>query len=131
MQETTPEINCIDDGPYVVSGLKKMEVNGEDVSPKPTVVLCRCGQSKNKPYCDGTHAKVGFSGAKQEDRREDRLDRFAGKQITLHDNRGLCAHAGVCTSNLASVFRFMKESEPRIEADAAEVDEIIDVPEPG
>ena len=45
----------------------------------------------------------------------------------MHDNRGLCAHAGVCTGNLEAVFQFMKETEPRIDANAAAVEKIVDV----
>jgi CDGSH-type Zn-finger protein len=42
-------IKCMEDGPYIV------EVDG-DVK----MALCRCGGSNNKPYCDGTHSKIGF-----------------------------------------------------------------------
>jgi uncharacterized Fe-S cluster protein YjdI len=40
-----------------------------------------------------------------EDRRED----YAGAQVTIHDNRGICAHSGRCTDGLPSVFRLKQE----------------------
>lgn len=53
----------IDDGPYHVEG-DVLIVDGEGKkigsSQGIPVALCRCGQSGHKPFCDGTHAKVGF-----------------------------------------------------------------------
>jgi CDGSH-type Zn-finger protein len=34
-----------------------------DLAGKPAVSLCRCGASTNKPFCDGTHSKIGFQAA--------------------------------------------------------------------
>jgi CDGSH iron-sulfur domain-containing protein 3 len=49
-------------GPLVVQG--DVEILGSDGQPIPPartpVMLCRCGQSANKPFCDGTHGKAGF-----------------------------------------------------------------------
>jgi 3-phenylpropionate/trans-cinnamate dioxygenase ferredoxin subunit len=56
-------------GPYVLSGdLSQVEIadaDGKkvDISGKQTVALCRCGASTNKPFCDGTHSKIGFLAA--------------------------------------------------------------------
>jgi CDGSH-type Zn-finger protein len=37
--------------------------NAYDLTGKTAFALCRCGGSVNKPYCDGTHSKIGFQGA--------------------------------------------------------------------
>ncbi|MBM3218998.1 MAG: CDGSH iron-sulfur domain-containing protein [Candidatus Rokubacteria bacterium] len=53
-------------GPYVVEGeVELIDVDGNriDTSDKPRTALCRCGSSVTKPYCDGTHNKVGFQAA--------------------------------------------------------------------
>jgi CDGSH-type Zn-finger protein len=53
-------------GPYVVEGdVELLDVNGTkvDTSDRPRIALCRCGASVTKPYCDGTHSKIGFAAA--------------------------------------------------------------------
>ena len=58
------------------------------------------------------------------DASKNRRETYAGKRITIFDNRAICAHAGVCTDNLKSVFLYGKE--PWIDADGASVQEITD-----
>ncbi len=121
--EMAPSITPTPNGPYLVKGLKNFANKKGSIETKETMALCRCGGSANKPFCDGTHAKIGFSSARLEGRVEDKRENYKGKKITIHDNRGICAHAGRCTDGLASVFR-LKE-EPWIHPDAASADEII------
>ena len=121
--ENRPSITPTLNGPYLAENLENLADKGGPIETKKTMALCRCGQSANKPFCDGTHARVGFSSEKLEGRVEDKRETYVGKKITIHDNRGICAHAGYCTDNLASVFR-MKQ-EPWIDPDAASVEEII------
>ena len=121
--EKKPSITPTPDGPYLVKGLKNFTNQKGSIETKETMALCRCGGSANKPFCDGTHAKIGFSSAKLEGHVEDKRENYKGKNITIHDNRGICAHAGRCTDGLASVFR-LKE-EPWIVPDAASANEII------
>ena len=118
-----PSITPTPDGPYVVKDLKNFANQKGAIENRETMALCRCGGSGNKPFCDGTHNKIGFSSAKLEGRVEDKRENYKGKKITIHDNRGICAHAGRCTDGLTSVFR-LKE-EPWIHPDAANVEEII------
>jgi len=51
-------------GPYRIEGenivLTDQDGNVYNLAGRTVVSLCRCGQSSNKPFCDGTHAKVGF-----------------------------------------------------------------------
>jgi 3-phenylpropionate/trans-cinnamate dioxygenase ferredoxin subunit len=54
-------------GPYLVDvpeDVTLIDWNGQEYTiPKRPFVLCRCGASTNKPFCDGTHSKVGFQAA--------------------------------------------------------------------
>ncbi len=108
----------------MVKGLERLtNSKGESLPVKPVMALCRCGGSANKPFCDGTHAKIGFSGTRLGGGPKDRRRDHVGKRITIHDNRALCAHAGHCTEGLAAVFN--SERRPWIDADGAAVEEII------
>ena len=88
------------------------------------VALCRCGGSSNKPFCDGTHGTNGFSDKRLNDGSADKRDNYGGARLTIHDNRGICAHAGRCTDELPAVFRM--GTEPWIDPDGAAVEAIID-----
>jgi CDGSH-type Zn-finger protein len=58
-------ITPIDNGPYLVRGpVRIVDAKGDVFEvKKETVALCRCGGSVTKPFCDGTHSKVGFAAA--------------------------------------------------------------------
>ena len=98
---------------------------GEELETKAVTALCRCGQSANKPFCDGTHNKTGFTSANTADRSRDKRDDYAGKAIVIHDNRALCAHVGKCTDGLPAVWRMGQE--PWIDPDGAAVKAIVDI----
>ena len=57
-------IRVRDNGPLLVEGsVTLVDVDGKSFfgdEPKPTIALCRCGASANKPFCDGAHSKCGF-----------------------------------------------------------------------
>jgi CDGSH-type Zn-finger protein len=56
-------IKISDNGPLIVQGdFKLIDANGQEV-PVKKAALCRCGGSTMKPFCDGTHSKIGFKGA--------------------------------------------------------------------
>ena len=62
-------ITATENGPYKVEGARELELVDANGAPVPvdrdTVFLCRCGGSTNKPFCDGTHSKIGFKGARR------------------------------------------------------------------
>jgi CDGSH-type Zn-finger protein len=61
-------------GPYRVEGLVKLvDAEGRewDLTGKPIFSLCRCGGSLIKPFCDGTHSKLGFQAAEAAVRKEE------------------------------------------------------------
>jgi thiamine pyrophosphate-dependent acetolactate synthase large subunit-like protein/CDGSH-type Zn-finger protein/nitrite reductase/ring-hydroxylating ferredoxin subunit len=118
-----PKITPTKNGPLKVTGLDKFTNSRyEPITTKKTMFLCRCGESKTKPFCDGSHLNTGFSDEKQDWGGPDKRDNYKGKNITIHDNRGICAHSGHCTGNLASVFRM--GTEPWIVPDGEKADTI-------
>ncbi len=61
-------IDVLDDGPLVAEGLEKLtNSKGDDLEVKKKAALCRCGASQNKPYCDGSHKRAGFSSKVEKD----------------------------------------------------------------
>ncbi len=61
MADTTT-VTARKNGPYLVQGgIKLVDADGNEISTDEDMVfLCRCGESSNKPFCDGTHRQVGF-----------------------------------------------------------------------
>lgn len=58
--DTVPQVNTVrlrENGPLAMEA--ELQINGV-AQPSPRATLCRCGQSKNKPFCDGAHAAAGF-----------------------------------------------------------------------
>jgi CDGSH-type Zn-finger protein/truncated hemoglobin YjbI len=107
----SPAIQIQTDGPYLVTNVQRLtDWLGEPLPSRPQMALCRCGASQRKPFCDGTHAEMGFSGTKDPNRVPDRLDTYVGQQVTILDNRGICQHSGFCTDRLAGVFRVGQET---------------------
>jgi CDGSH-type Zn-finger protein len=101
-------------GPYVVTGglpLLGMVIKVDDkgyplhwvltknYKARESYSLCRCGRSKNKPYCDGSHGKVGFKGVETADRTSylEDVRVYDGPELKLTDKKALCIGAGFCT----------------------------------
>lgn len=56
-------IKVRDNGPYFVEGeFRLVDAQGNEI-PVKKAALCRCGGSTTKPFCDGTHSRIGFQGA--------------------------------------------------------------------
>lgn len=56
------KIKVLKNAPLLVDGTVEIVLADGTTEVKTNPALCRCGASKNKPYCDGSHAKVGFEG---------------------------------------------------------------------
>ena len=68
VEENLPkEIGVIEDGPLYVRGQIEVEAAlGQTYEVRNRVTLCRCGASKNKPFCDGMHTEMGFRDEKKQ-----------------------------------------------------------------
>ena len=53
-----------ENGPLIAKNIRRMtDAEGNEVEVKPVMALCRCGASKNKPFCDNSHRHIGFQDA--------------------------------------------------------------------
>jgi len=115
------------DGPYVVEGgvplTRKSIVYSEwhepmswrkdaELGTKPLYKLCRCGQSKHKPYCDNTHVRTGFDGSETAPTEPSvtRQDRFEAERITLTDDGMLCTRAGFCGNRKTKIWHLLEQA---------------------
>lgn len=59
-------IDIIKNGPLIVKGAVELkDSNGHSYPSESRMALCRCGASTTKPFCDGTHSKIGFQAAER------------------------------------------------------------------
>jgi CDGSH-type Zn-finger protein len=66
-------IRANENGPYRVEGPVRLidaDGNEHDLTGKKRISLCRCGASTTKPFCDGTHSRIGFEAAERAVREE-------------------------------------------------------------
>ena len=57
----TMTIEIMANGPLIVKGVKSLHNSrGQELDVREKMALCRCGASKNKPYCDGSHKEIDF-----------------------------------------------------------------------
>ena len=107
------KIVVTEDGPYMVSGgvpLLRAEIATNDAGESvgwreigrydvgERYSLCRCGKSESKPFCDFTHATIGFDGTETagHDSYMEHSVPISGNGLLLHDVRRLCAEARFC-----------------------------------
>ena len=108
-----PKIVVTKNGPYLVSGGVPLGVEAiatdaagdslgydapRSLEAGEKYALCRCGESKTKPFCDGTHAKIGFDGTETASKApfEELATEITGPTLVLSDAESLCAFARFC-----------------------------------
>ncbi len=114
-------------GPLVAKGITQLRgPDGEPIEAKPIMALCRCGASKTKPFCDGSHTEAGFdstTGGKPEG--PDRLFSYEGTDITVTFNPRLCSHAAQCGKLAKHIFN--PKAKPWVQPDNGTIDEVMNV----
>jgi CDGSH-type Zn-finger protein len=126
-------VTVSENGPYIVTGgvpLAKQTIvadaeggseawrEGEAIRHRETYQLCRCGASGSKPFCDGSHASIGFDGAETA-RRDAYLDQatvFDGPVLQLTDAEQLCAYGRFCDPNGQVWSQVERTGDPHVRA---------------
>lgn len=118
-------VRVISNGPYLVEGeVAVHDASGALRKATGPCTICRCGASRTKPFCDGTHARIGFDGTETADHGQSADRRRAYPRpdgLTVYDDRGRCAHFGQCTDRLPAVFGVSDDAfvDPRAASAAA------------
>ena len=104
-----PVISPIPNGPLKVSNAPILRDDRDfEIETGETAFLCRCGLSKKKPFCDGSHKAAGFKSTNDDNNQRDRLMSYTGAvegvEVTVTYNPKLCSHAAECGRLHKSVF---------------------------
>jgi CDGSH-type Zn-finger protein/ferredoxin len=125
MEPKTPQLVFSPSNPYIAKNIEILEDDaGRRLPVRPAMTLCRCGKSKNQPFCDGRHSEAGFFNAGKEDKPPGAKKEYRGREITITFDLSVCAHAAVCLTQLPSVFQLGRR--PWINPDGAQTRQIIE-----
>ena len=131
------KIKISKNGPYLVSGaipLSEQVIKvdsegfchgwkeGKKYPVQENYSLCRCGRSRNKPFCDGTHEKIRFDGSETASREPylKQADVIKGPGLTLTDAEELCATARFCHRAGGTWELTEQSADPKARQDAIE-----------
>jgi CDGSH-type Zn-finger protein len=121
-------ISVVRNGPYLVYGglplVRKRKIvseNGDSLTwqrtevleTEETYALCRCGHSSTKPFCDGTHARIGFQGNETADTRvtAERRRTLEGTGIVVKRDGPLCIRAEFCVGRARRLAEMVPDTE--------------------
>ncbi|RDE11942.1 MAG: iron-binding protein [Candidatus Thorarchaeota archaeon] len=130
-----PKVVITKDGPYLVSGriplIKEVAIIGKDGQPErwgitsrypqqEDYALCRCGESRNMPFCDGTHVTIRFDGKETAGKKTylESASKITGPTIDLTDEQDLCAGARFCHKSGGTWANVRKSDNPKAREDA-------------
>ena len=136
-------VKIVENGPYLVSGglpLSEQTIatdadgqchgweEGKKYSPGRNYSLCRCGQSKAAPFCDGTHSKIQFDGTEQVQPGSylEQATVLEGPGLTLTDVEDFCADARFC-QRAGGIWELTRRSDDAAARDCA-IEEACDCP---
>jgi CDGSH-type Zn-finger protein len=110
---------------YIVTDDEGMPVAwsaGEKFLENASHSLCRCGHSANKPFCDGTHGRIGFDGTEAASKKnyQEMSSKFTGPELLLTDARDLCSSAHFCHRAGGTWVLVGRSSNPEAKATAIE-----------
>ncbi|NYB51638.1 MAG: CDGSH iron-sulfur domain-containing protein [Methanobacteriaceae archaeon] len=123
------KIKIVKNGPYIVSGAvplyekiivtdeaghTKDLVDEKKFEVRDTYTLCRCGESNDKPYCDGTHNNIDFDGTESASRKPyiEKAEIFEGPELRLTDAHEFCDHSRFCLRS-GGIRNLIKKSDEK------------------
>ena len=126
--DTKMKIKVLKNGPYMVSGnvplFEQIMVTNEEghvcewnegtqYSLKERYTICRCGASKRKPFCDGSHIKINFNGTEvaAKENYMERSRKLETKDFILNDVWDLCDHSRFCLRG-GGIRNLLKSEDP-------------------
>lgn len=118
-----PTIEERKNGPLVVKDVQSFALqDGNKIEPRPVMALCRCGFSKTKPFCDGSHKEQDFQDRGGKPDGPDRVFRYEGSETTVTFNPRLCGHAAECGRIASNIFN--TKQKPWVQPDNGSLAEV-------